>query len=192
MTNSSDIPGVPKPEGISPYGPPPPAPSAQGQITPYGAPDGYGGQSPVGGQPQYGGQDPYAGQSPYGNRAQYPDQGQYGGQAPYGAAPYGSGNPYLQPAPSSTTSGLAITALCLSAGGFLLQWLLPFLGLAMIGGIICGHIALSQISRTGQQGRGLALGGLITGYVGLGIGLIAVFIALFLIWIPLWGMAAYS
>lgn len=34
-----------------------------------------------------------------------------------------------------------------------------------IGGIICGHIALSQIKRTGEGGRGLALAGLIIGYV---------------------------
>jgi hypothetical protein len=33
------------------------------------------------------------------------------------------------------------------------------------GGIICGHIALSQIKRTGEGGRGLALAGLIIGYV---------------------------
>ena len=34
-----------------------------------------------------------------------------------------------------------------------------------IGGIICGHIALSQIKRTGQDGHGIALTGLIVGYV---------------------------
>jgi hypothetical protein len=33
------------------------------------------------------------------------------------------------------------------------------------GGIICGHIALNQIKRTGEGGRGLALAGLIIGYV---------------------------
>lgn len=33
------------------------------------------------------------------------------------------------------------------------------------GGIVCGHIALSQIRRTGEGGRGLALAGLILGYV---------------------------
>ena len=34
-----------------------------------------------------------------------------------------------------------------------------------IGGIICGHIALAQIKRTGEGGRGLAIAGLIIGYV---------------------------
>jgi hypothetical protein len=33
------------------------------------------------------------------------------------------------------------------------------------GGIICGHIALSQIKKTHENGRGLALAGTIIGYV---------------------------
>jgi hypothetical protein len=49
------------------------------------------------------------------------------------------------------------------------------------GGIILGHIALGQIKRTGEGGRGLALAGLIIGYVFTGfwllyiIGIIIVF-----------------
>jgi len=38
--------------------------------------------------------------------------------------------------------------------------------------IITGHIALSQIKKTGEQGRGLAIAGLIIGYVGLVVGII--------------------
>lgn len=34
-----------------------------------------------------------------------------------------------------------------------------------LAAIITGHIALSQISRTGEQGQGLAKAGLILGYV---------------------------
>ncbi len=34
-----------------------------------------------------------------------------------------------------------------------------------LGGIIAGHIALGQIRRTGESGRGMALAGLIIGYV---------------------------
>jgi hypothetical protein len=33
------------------------------------------------------------------------------------------------------------------------------------GGIVCGHIARGQIRSTGEQGDGLALAGLILGYV---------------------------
>ena len=49
------------------------------------------------------------------------------------------------------TNTLAIIALVL---GFVVP----------LGGIICGHIALGQIKRTGEGGRGLALAGLILGY----------------------------
>ncbi len=56
------------------------------------------------------------------------------------------------PAFGPPTNSLAIVAIIL---GFLVP----------LGGIICGHIALGQIKRTGEGGRGLALTGLIVGYV---------------------------
>lgn len=34
-------------------------------------------------------------------------------------------------------------------------------------GVIFGHIALGQIKRTGADGRGLAVAGLVIGYIGL-------------------------
>ena len=36
-------------------------------------------------------------------------------------------------------------------------------------GIVFGHIALSQIDRTGEQGRGLATAGLVIGYAGVAL-----------------------
>lgn len=48
-------------------------------------------------------------------------------------------------------------------------------------GIILGFVALSQIKRTGEQGRGLALAAVIIGFVALAIGIIvsiAVFAAI--------------
>ena len=36
-------------------------------------------------------------------------------------------------------------------------------------GIICGHVALGQIKRTGEKGRGLALAGTIIGYAQFGL-----------------------
>ena len=56
------------------------------------------------------------------------------------------------PAFGPPTNSLAIVAIIL---GFLVP----------LGGIICGHISLGQIKRTGEGGRGLALTGLIVGYV---------------------------
>lgn len=75
--------------------------------------------------------------------------------------------PYTEAAaPQGRTNTLAIVALILGI-------------VVPIGGIICGHIALSQIKRTGEQGRGLALAGTIIGYVltVLGILLTIVYIA---------------
>ncbi len=45
---------------------------------------------------------------------------------------------------------------------------------ASILAVIAGHVALRQISRTGENGRGLAIAGLVLGYVGLVLGTIAI------------------
>jgi len=54
--------------------------------------------------------------------------------------------------PPRPTNGMAIAALICSVA---------FAPL----GIVFGHIALSQIRRTGEEGRGLAVAGLVIGYV---------------------------
>jgi hypothetical protein len=41
-------------------------------------------------------------------------------------------------------------------------------------GIVFGHIARARIERSGDQGGGMALAGVIVGYVGLGVGVLAV------------------
>ena len=41
-----------------------------------------------------------------------------------------------------------------------------------IAAVITGHIALNQIKRTGEKGRGLAIAGLVLGYLGLISGII--------------------
>jgi len=46
-----------------------------------------------------------------------------------------------------------------------------------LGAIICGHIALGQIKKTGESGRGLAIAGLVLGYLGLVIGFFAIVVA---------------
>lgn len=67
--------------------------------------------------------------------------------APAPAAPYAAAAPVGRP-----TNVLAIIALI---GAFVFP----------LAGIICGHIALGQIKRTGENGHGLALWGTILGYV---------------------------
>jgi len=59
------------------------------------------------------------------------------------------------------TNVLAIVSLVLSLASVLV-------GISAIGGIVCGHIALGQIKRTGESGRGLALAGVIVGYALVG------------------------
>ncbi len=41
-----------------------------------------------------------------------------------------------------------------------------------IGAVICGHIALSQIRRTGERGRALAIWALVLGYLGILLGIV--------------------
>ena len=60
-----------------------------------------------------------------------------------------------------TTNELAVISLVMSLLGFLIP-IVP-----QIGGIICGHIARSDIRRSGgaQTGSGIALAGLIISYL---------------------------
>jgi hypothetical protein len=51
-----------------------------------------------------------------------------------------------------------------------------------LAAVICGHIALSQIKKTGEKGRGLAIGGLVLGYLGIISGIIVI-IFFILAWI---------
>jgi hypothetical protein len=70
--------------------------------------------------------------------------------------------PQYQPAPP--TNGLAIASLILSISAFVA---LPLIG--SIAGVICGHMARAQLRRAqyAQEGNGLALAGLIVGWVGI-------------------------
>ena len=80
--------------------------------------------------------------------------------------------PPLTNLPAARTSGLAIWSLVL---GILA---LPLAGLTAIPAVICGHLALGRIKRSAgaQSGGGLAIAGLVTGYLGfmiLGIAMLA-------------------
>lgn len=49
-----------------------------------------------------------------------------------------------------------------------------------IAGIILGYVSLSQIKRTNEEGRGLALTGIIVGYVAT-----ALFLLFFVVWLTM-------
>ena len=92
----------------------------------------------------------------------------YGQQTP--GQPYGDQQPVWQEQQrpqfqrTPPTNGLAITSLVLSIASFVA---LPLIG--SIGGVVCGHIARDQLrrSREPEQGDGLALAGLIIGWIGI-------------------------
>lgn len=67
------------------------------------------------------------------------------------------------------TNGFAIASLVCSLVGWLCG------GILSIIGIVLGVVALNQIKQTGQQGRGLALAGIIVGAVSLVLGVIWAF-----------------
>jgi hypothetical protein len=80
------------------------------------------------------------------------------------AQPYPAGYPaFAAPAP---TSGLAIASLVCGILGIIVCGYLSFLG---IPAVICGHMALGKIknSITPVDGRGLAIAGLVMGYISI-------------------------
>lgn len=71
--------------------------------------------------------------------------------------------PPVPPRPPGTNA-LAIASLACGVG--------QFFGLLLLGtipAIVCGHMARRQIRRTGEEGTGLALAGLILGWIGLAL-----------------------
>jgi peptidyl-prolyl cis-trans isomerase B (cyclophilin B) len=90
---------------------------------------------------------------------------------------------YGQPAAAGyyapPTNTLAILALVL---GFVVP----------LGGIICGHLALGQIKRTGEAGHGLAMAGLIIGYVLTGLTVLIVIGYIIAIVVTLGAVSTYS
>ena len=76
----------------------------------------------------------------------------------FGVMPYQGG---YYPVVTTPTSGLAIGALiCGIAEIFTL-------GFAAVPAVILGHLARQQIRRTGERGEGMAIAGLVLGYLGM-------------------------
>jgi hypothetical protein len=116
--------------------------------------------------------------SPYGTAAASP----YGAGAPspYGAAPPGSLPPqsyhpgYQMPyqpyaTPARATNAMAIASLVL--GILWLYWIGSILAL------VFGYIALRQIRERHEGGRGMAIAGIVLGWVGIGIATLTIIAA---------------
>lgn len=86
---------------------------------------------------------------------------QYGPPAPYGAPGAYGPNPYGY-AQHPGTNGLAIAALISSLVGGVVAC-----GLGFVAGPILGMIALSQIKKSGEKGRGMAIAGIAVGVIGI-------------------------
>ncbi|GAB2456260.1 DUF4190 domain-containing protein [Xylanimonas ulmi] len=159
---SETDPYAPRPE--QPYGQAPapeptvgasgsPAPGDPAAAGAYGA--GAYGAHPYGGYGQgSSGPDPYAA-----NQA---------GQQPYGAAQYGYATPAQYPQPAygyaagPGTDGLAVSSLVCGVLGLTV---VPFV--ASIVALVLGLMSLSRLKTSGQNGRGLAIGGVVLGVIGL-------------------------
>ena len=99
-----------------------------------------------------------------------------------GAAPAAPQVPGYTPAPgyaqapsAAPTNTMAIVSMISSIIGWFA------FGSLCIVGVILGHISLKQLKTSGEGGRGMALTGLIMGYIGIAgwvIGLIIFFIVL--------------
>lgn len=122
-------------------------------------------QSPSNGQPDQPPQS-YAPQ-PYPTQAYpAPPWGAY----PPAQAPYGGAYPPPWPMPRAT-NGMAIAAMIL--GILWVYWIGSILAL------VFGYVARSQIRRTGESGDGMALAGIILGWIGVGILAAVIIIPLF-------------
>lgn len=124
-------------------------------------PAGYGQQAGGYGQQAggYGQQPGGYGQQPGG----YGQQPGYSGYQPgwVGSPGYGA----------AKTNGLAIAALICG--------LVQFIGFGIFTGIpaiILGHMARRQVRQTGEQGAGMAMAGLVLGYIGVALAIILVIV----------------
>jgi len=124
-------------------------------------------------------QDPqgYSGRAGQGNPQPAPPPA-YDPNAPYGYPPYysqppqaGQPGPYMQPYIHRTTNGMAIASMVL--GIVWIYWIGSVLAL------VFGYIARRQIRERGQAGDGMAIAGIVLGWIGVGVFLLVM--ALFII-----------
>ena len=168
----------PMPAAANPrYEPPTPgAPYGQQPYTPYTP-------QPSGQRPGSAGQAAaYDAQQP----AAYPAQPY--AQQPYPMQPY-PGQPYAAPRP---TSGLALASLICGIAGILVVpfsfWIIVPM-LVPIAAVVLGHMALSQLKkRPDLGGKGMAIAGLITGYVPVVLGV--AFAAIMVVSVLMFGLVA--
>ncbi|MRH86064.1 DUF4190 domain-containing protein [Nocardia sp. SYP-A9097] len=121
-------------------------------------------------QPQYPNYPPPQ-PNPSGGFAQ-PNSGGFAQPAPGQPYNYQPGyQPYGYQAPGLGTNGLAIASLIVSVLG-LSTLFFCFLPIGSLVGLVLGVVALNQVKQSGQDGRGLAQGGIWVGAAGLALGIV--------------------
>ena len=96
------------------------------------------------------------------------------------------GNPYGYPygyLPQRPTNGLAIASMVVSLVGVasICAYGVTSLLICPVGAIL-GHVSLKKIRERDEKGRGMALTGVIVGWVGFALGLAATAFFVWLIW----------
>jgi hypothetical protein len=95
---------------------------------------------------------------------------QYGYAAGYGG--YGATPPYVAVTPQIKTNGMAIGAMVVSIVGLALLPCYGGGGLLGLVGAILGHASRRQIKANRESGDGMALAGVIIGWITFALGLI--------------------
>jgi hypothetical protein len=110
------------------------------------------------------------GPAPYPPPGAYgPPPGAYGAPPGYPApGPYGYGYGY----PPRPTENLALAAMITSIAGLVLGFACALPWLACPVGALMGHAAKRRIAENGYQGEGMALTGIICGWIGTGLGVL--------------------
>ena len=169
---------------------------SQGQ--PYGQQGSYGQSGAYGQQNSFSQPGAYSQPNAYGQQNSYSQPGAYSQPMTYGAQPV-----FVRPAPNKMAVWSMWMGIVGIGGGFVcgLLSMIPFIGvifsviamflwIAPVLAVIFGHIGLGQIKRTGEEGRGQAIAGLIIGYVTIALGLIMAIVMIGILGIGFLGMMA--
>lgn len=157
------------------------------------------------GDGQYSQGQPYGQQNSYGQSGPYSQPGAYDAYSQPGAysqpMTYGAQPVFVRPAPNKMAVWSMWMGIAGIGGGFVcgLLSMIPvigiifsiiamFLWIAPVLAVIFGHIGLGQIKRTGEEGRGQAIAGLIIGYVTIALGLIMAIVMIGILGIGFLGM----
>ncbi|GAB4046425.1 DUF4190 domain-containing protein [Catellatospora paridis] len=105
--------------------------------------------------------------------------------APYSPQPTGAYGvpftPYAQGPAAPGTNGMAIASMVLGIVGVLMCWCYGIGALPGLIGAILGHVSQKQIRERQQEGRGMAITGIITGWSAVALTVIGILIVVIIV-----------